>query len=264
MQIAIVVSTEPGVQPLGLGGNFKANLNKAVEFGYEGVELFVGEPHRLDAKRVKKLVRAQGLEVPAVGTGLVYTRHGLSFTSSDRRIREKAVERVKDYIKLGNQLGSNVIIGSVKGRCEKCEGGWANLRDCLMRSARVASNYGVHLLMEPLNRYESNIINTLEDAVELIESIGSEFIKILGDTFHMNIEERSLCESLREAKKYLYHVHIADSNRQAPGQGHLDFRKIMDTLEEIGFKGFGTVEILPLPDQYTAAKLAAEHLRSLT
>jgi len=264
MQIAIVVSPEPGVQPLGLGGNFKANLSKAVEFGYEGVELFVGAPHRLDAKKVKELVKAHSLQIPAVGTGLTYTRHGLSFTSPDRRIREKAVERVRDYIKLGNQLGSNVIIGSIKGRCEKREDGWANLRDCVMRSARVASDHGVHLLIEPLNRYESNIINTLREALELIESIGSESIKILGDTFHMNIEERSLCESLREAKKYLYHVHLADSNRQAPGQGHLDFRKILDTLGEIGFKGFGTVEILPLPDQYTAAKLAAEHLRSLT
>jgi len=264
MRIAIVVATEPEVKPLGLGGDLETNLKMVAELGYDGVELFVGQPNRFAIDDIKKLIKRYGLSVPAIGTGLTYTVYGLSFTSSDRGIRERAVERVKEYLKLGKELNSPIIIGSIKGRVQNYYRGMENLKNCLRECAEFAEESGCYMLIEPLNRYESNVINTLEEAVELIKSVGSETLKILGDTFHMNIEERSICESLREVKEYLYHVHLADSNRQAPGQGHIDFRKILDTLREIGFKRFGTVEILPLPDQYTAAKLAAEYLRSLT
>jgi sugar phosphate isomerase/epimerase len=79
----------------------------------------------------------------------------------------------------------------------------------------------------------------------------------------MNIEEKSICDSLRRAKRWLSHIHFADSNRLAPGQGHVNFAQVIGTLGEIGYAGFVSIEIVPSPDQWTAAKLAIDHLRPL-
>jgi len=86
---------------------------------------------------------------------------------------------------------------------------------------------------------------------------------MLIDTFHMNIEEVSIYESIIKAKDYITHVHLADSNRWAPGSGHLDFAKIIKTLEEINYKGYLSAEILPLPDADRAARLTVEHLKKI-
>lgn len=262
MKLSIVVAVEPGVRPLGLAGDFKANLKILADFGYDGVEPFVGEPRKLDAQWVKNLVQGGGLGISGIGTGLTSVKYGLSFTSSDPTIRKEAVERINEYIRLAGELETAVLIGSVKGKYETSyEERWDFLKDCLTQCLVTAKDCGVCILLEPLNRYESNLINTLGEGVNLIEEIGSDQIKLLADTFHMNIEERSIYESLVDAKKWLAHVHFADSNRLAPGQGHLDFRKIVKTLRQINYDKWITAEILPKPDQNKAAKLTIEQIK---
>lgn len=263
MRIAIVVATEPGIKPLGLGGNFEVNLKRAARMGYDGVELLVGDPNQLNIERVRRLVKKYNLSIPAIGTGPAYTMHGLSLVASDKETRKKAVERVKDYLKVGKELGSPVIVGSVKGWTENPQNGVENLKSCLGECTDFAEESGTGMLIEPLNRYESNIINTLEEAVTLVKEIGSHRVRVMADTFHMNIEEKSICDSMMRAEEYLAHVHFSDSNRRAPGQGHLDFKKIIGTLQEIGYENFITAEILPLPTQYEAAKLAIEYLKRI-
>jgi sugar phosphate isomerase/epimerase len=188
----------------------------------------------------------------------------LSFTSTDKEIREKAVEFVKKCVEVSRELESGVIIGSIKGKYQiSYEDRWYYLKGCLAECVKEAANCGVYILLEPLNRYESNIINTLDEGIRLIKELSSDQIKLMGDTFHMNIEEQSIYDAIKNAKRYLAHFHLADNNRLAPGQGHLDFKKIIKALKEIGYKGFVSAEILPKPDQYTAAKLAIEHIKSL-
>jgi len=263
MRLAIVVATEPGIRPLGLRGKFEANMEKIAELGYDGVELFIGDPDQLDVKGVKRLAKKYDLSIPAIGTGLTYTIHGLSFTSPDERVRKRAVERVKEYLKVGKELNSAVIIGSVKGKAKNYQRGLKYLKSCLKACAKFAEESEGCILIEPLNRYESNIINTLEEAIRLVKEIDSDQVRVMADTFHMNIEERSICDSIMRAKAYLAHVHFADSNRQALGQGHLDFKKIIDALKQIDYKNFITAEILPLPNQYDAARLTIEYLKNI-
>jgi sugar phosphate isomerase/epimerase len=249
---------------LGLRGNFEECVKTAIELGYGGIELFVEDPTRLTFQEIKKLIKSYGLEVPAVGTGPTYVQFGLSFTSSNAEIRGKAVKRIRQYIELAEKVESNIIIGSVKGKYETdYKDGWLCLKDCLEKCLEVAARLGVHMLLEPLNRYESNIINTLGEALRLIEELGSEWIRVMGDTFHMNIEERSIYGAIKDTREYLQYIHFADSNRLAPGQGHLDFKEIINSLKEINYKNFLSVEILPIPDQHRAAKLAIEHLGTL-
>ena len=97
----------------------------------------------------------------------------------------------------------------------------------------------------------------------MVDEVNSSFIKLLVDTFHMNIEERSMTESIKPAKGYIGHVHFSDNNRLAPGQGHIDFRSIAKILQAIDYQGFVSGEILPEPDGETAARWTIELINSL-
>jgi sugar phosphate isomerase/epimerase len=119
------------------------------------------------------------------------------------------------------------------------------------------------MTLEPLNRYETNFINTLDEGIKFIKKIGLQNVKILADIFHMNIEEVSISKAIIEAKNYISHVHFADSNRCAPGDGHLNFREIVSSLVRINYNGFVAMEMLPKPDSLTVANRAISYLKEL-
>ena len=138
------------------------------------------------------------------------------------------------------------------------------LRQC----ARAAAPHGVRLALEPLNRYETSLINSVREALDAIERVGEENLGLLPDTFHMNIEDRSIEQSLRQAGDRVIHFHVADSNRWHPGGGHIDFAAILDVLGGIGYTGYvsggagvGQGEELAA-DARTAAAEAIYHLRA--
>lgn len=124
------------------------------------------------------------------------------------------------------------------------------LLDSLERINRVARESGTHLYLEPLNRYEDHMINTLADAVSLIEEGLFSHVKVIADFYHMNIEEARMDESLRKVKAHLGHIHLADSHRYQPGDGHLDFATGFRVLKEIGYDGDMAFEcrVLGMPE----------------
>lgn len=263
MQISIVVAVEPDVNPLGLRGDFESNLIEVSKLGYEGVELILKDPSKLDVGNIKRLTGKFDLLISAIGTGLTYTIYGLSLSSPKRKIRERAIERVQKYLEIGRELDSVIIIGSIKGRAKNRESGIKNLEDSLKRCAESAEKIETRMLIEPTNRYESNLINTVEEAIELKERVGFNNVGVMADTFHMNIEEKSIYDSIIKAGDHLEHIHFADSNRHAPGRGHLNFKQIVRALKKINYTRYITAEILPLPNQYYAAKLTIKHLKPL-
>jgi sugar phosphate isomerase/epimerase len=117
----------------------------------------------------------------------------------------------------------------------------------------LAGNLGVPLIYEPLNRYETNLFNTLESAAGFIDTLDSRHIKLLADLFHMNIEEENLEESIYNNGAYIGHVHFADSNRKPMGFGHTDMSPIAKSLKEIGYSGYVSAEAFPFPDSDQAA-----------
>jgi len=121
----------------------------------------------------------------------------------------------------------------------------------------------VRFALEPMNRYETDLIHTAADGLELIERVGKENFGLLLDTFHMNIEDADIGESIRTCGDRIFHFHVADSNRWYPGAGHLDFGGILDELEKTGYQGFVSGEFMPLPDADTAAEHGIAHLRNL-
>jgi sugar phosphate isomerase/epimerase len=126
-----------------------------------------------------------------------------------------------------------------------------------------AEQAGVVLLFEPLNRYEDHMVNTVAQAVELTAAAGSPAVKVLADTYHMNIEEDDPCAALRSAGDALGAVHLSDSNRHQPGAGHLPFDAILATLREIGFDGVLSVECRLRGEPIEAVRGCGRYLRSL-
>ncbi len=137
------------------------------------------------------------------------------------------------------------------------------LVEALQECSAVAATEGVRFALEPLNRYETDLIHTVEDGLDLIQRVGAQNFGLLLDTFHMNIEEPSIEASIRACGERIFHFHVADSNRWHPGAGHLDFPSILATLRETGYGGYVSGEFMPVPDADTGAQHAIEHLRPM-
>ena len=267
MKKSIVISTSSTkFSALAFKENLKESIKKVADLGFDGAELAVRNPKDLKVDDVINIIKENKLEVPAIGTGQTYGEEGLSFSNPDETIRKMAVERINNQIIFASYFKAQVIIGLIRGKIEesvdreKAEE-WTidSLREC----TEFAKEYNIRLTLEPVNRYESNFINTLNEGIELIKRVGASNLGLLADTFHMNIEEVSIDDSIIQAKDYITHVHFADSNRWAPGCGHLDFAKIVQTLKKIGYQGYVSAEILPLPDPDSCACITAETLSRL-
>lgn len=265
MKLSIVLSTQPAsFSALAYKGQIDENIKKIKNLGYDGIELAVREPEILDIKELQSLLDKYNFPVPAIGTGQAFGEEGLSFTNPDEEIREKAVQRIKSHVKLANILDAKVIIGLVRGFSDKnieesTTEKWLidSLRECAIE------NKNVKLAIEPINRYETDIVNTVKSGLELLDKIGLDNIGLLLDTFHMNIEEPSISESIKLCGERLFHFHIADSNRWYPGAGHIDFKEILDVLNQEGYTDFISAEIMPMPDPDTAAIETIKYMRGL-
>jgi len=116
------------------------------------------------------------------------------------------------------------------------------LLEQLSALAEDARESGVLVLLEALNRYEDHMINSVAQACEIVAAVGSDSVRVLADTYHMNIEEDDLCAALRAAAPLLGAVHLSDSNRHQPGLGHVDFPRVLETLRDIGYAGSLSIE----------------------
>ena len=158
--------------------------------------------------------------------------------------------------------------GGVRGRFDvsgvERKGRRAAAVEAIHAYADAATASGVQVVLEPINRYETDFVQTAEEGLMLIDEIGSPALSLLLDCFHMNLEERDLAATVRSVGDRLGYVHLADSNRRAPGQGHIGFGEIFEALDDVGYAGPLVAEILPLPYDATAARLAAGFLRRLS
>ena len=188
----------------------------------------------------------------------------MSFTNPEENIRGKAIERIKSHVRLANSLNAHVIIGLIRGINnnqvdEEQAEEW--LIDALQQCAK--EDESVKLAIEPINRYECDIVMTVNSGIELVQKINQKNVGLLLDTFHMNIEEPIITDSIKSSKEHLFHFHIADSNRWYPGAGHINFKEIFDVLSEIGYNDFVSAEIMPLPDPDTAAEGTMKFVQNL-
>lgn len=236
--------------------DLEQSMAKASALGFDGIELFTASANALDPNQLKDLLGKYNLHLAAVGTGAGKVLHGLTLTDSDPEIRKKAIDFISEMISFGTQFGAPAIIGSMQGNVLPSgnrEETMAWLAQGLEILGKKTESEEVFLIYEPLNRYETNLLNTIEAGSAFLEKNGLRNIKLLADLFHMNIEEDNLAQSIWEFGKHIGHVHFADSNRKPMGFGHTDMAPIAAALKEIGYSGFVSAEAFPFPNPDAAA-----------
>jgi sugar phosphate isomerase/epimerase len=258
--IALVPQTRTG--PWIFWDNLEESMHKANDLGFDAIELFTASGNAIETETLKVLLSQYKLELAAVGTGAGKVVHGLTLTDPDNTIREKAIAFIKEMMEFGAAFNAPAIIGSMQGNAIQ---GTAHghsiglLAEGLHALDQHAASLGVKLIYEPLNRYETNLMNNLEDAVAFIESNKFKNIVLLADLFHMNIEEADPAASIQKNIRHIGHVHFADSNRKPIGFGHTQMESIANALTASGYDGYVSAEAFPWPDPDLAA---AQTIRS--
>jgi sugar phosphate isomerase/epimerase len=268
MKLSVVLSTQPArFEAVAFKGDFEANVHKIAGWGYDGLELAIRDPGLVDADELLRILTAQGLEAPAIGTGQAWGEEGLSYTDPDPAVRKAAIARTLAHIPFAARAQAVIIIGLLRGivkpgvrQAQAMD--W--LVGALRESCAEAGPHGVRLALEPINRYETTLINNVAHGLDLLERVGAENMGLLLDTFHMNIEEAVIEESIRAAGDRIFHFHVADSNRWYPGAGHLDFWSVLAALYDTGYSGYVSGEFMPMPDADTAAQRSIAFLRGLS
>ncbi|TAM66673.1 MAG: sugar phosphate isomerase/epimerase [Microbacteriaceae bacterium] len=215
--------------------------------GYDAIEL-VGEPDRYSVDEVNNLRDEYGIAVSSICS--VWSGEERDLTHPEASVRRKAIDYGRNVADFASAVGAPVIIvgpapvgkvGPTSSRAEE--------RDWAIEGVRAIANHaaseGVDITLEAWNRYETYFINRLDQAVAFLQACEIDNGGVHGDMFHMNIEERSVADAYKDAGAFLNHVHLADTNRAAPGYGHADFRPVLKALDEIGFAGYLTFELLP-------------------
>lgn len=267
MELSIVLSTnQTNFQAATFSGSLEQNLEKIAGMGYQGVELAIRDPNMVDLEALYRMVSSFGLEVPAIGTGQAWNEEKLSFTDPDEAVRQHAVERIISHVRAAKHFNAVIIIGLLRGIVKPGVSqdqaiGW--LVEALVKCCRAAAKEGVRLALEPINRYETTLINTVSQGMALVSSVSEDNFGLLLDTFHMNIEEPQIETSIRACGSRIFHFHVADSNRWYPGNGHIDFKSVLSSLIEAGYDGYVSGEFLPQPTADEAAIKSIAFLKPL-
>jgi sugar phosphate isomerase/epimerase len=259
IRASVTVSLVPEARggPFVFWDDLPGACRQAKAIGFDGVEVFAPGPEAVDVRALRKLLSDHGLALAAVGTGAGWVKHRLHLSLPDAAARAKARAFIRSIIEFGGALSAPAIIGSMQGRSgDEVDHPTAlrYLSDALEELGEHAKQFGVPLIFEPLNRYETNLVTRVESGVKLLHSLSTRNVVLLADLFHMNIEETNLPAAIRAGAGHIGHVHFVDSNRRPAGLGHIDYVPIVEALEAIGYQGFASAEALPYPDSEAGAR----------
>ncbi len=240
------LSCQEGLVP---GATFAEKLRNLERYGFDGVELNGGQLN--DAEGFAE--RRAALKDSPVKASSICGGCPAELVHPDRRHRQACADALKRHLDYSADLGavgpitvpifnSNDRVPDLspwKGRAElERELLLAMLRDL----APHAEQTGTAILLEPLNRYESNSLARQEDGASVVRTLNSRGVRLMSDTFHMHIEEVNMPATIRACGDTIGHVHLADNTRKEPGSGDIDFTGIFRALHEAGFTGYMAFE----------------------
>lgn len=221
-------------------------VDKVAAMGFDLIEICVEDPATIDTAAIAKSLERAGIGATVCGA----FGPDRDISADDAAVRENAAAYLRKTVDIAAEIGAGLVVGpmySAVGRTRMAE---PEERDAQRRLAaeglRAAADHaagrGVRLGLEPLNRFETDLVNTLEQGVALVEMVGAPNLGLLVDTFHMNIEERSIPDAIRRAGPHIFEFHACGSHRGTPGDDHLPWEAIAEALKETGFDGPVVIE----------------------
>jgi D-psicose/D-tagatose/L-ribulose 3-epimerase len=228
------------------------------EIGYDILEVAVEDKDLIDWPALKEMAKDEGLQITISGA----FGPDRDISNVDASVRENGLQYIINCIRIAEDIGSPIFTGPVysavgKTRIvsdeqKKQERDWCI--ENLLKAAEVAASCGVVVGVEPLNRFETDMVNTADQALLIVKEISHKNIKISLDTFHCNIEEKNIPDAIRKVgKELLCHVQGNESDRGTPGTGHLDWKGIKEALAEIDYEGAMVIETFGAPSKELAS-----------
>ena len=226
-------------------------IDKIKNFGFDLVEVPMFETNTSLAKIIRG--RLHALEMSCIGS--VALSENTSVTSSDEKIRQAGIEFLKKCVIATAEMGGKILTGVTYAEFGKnpvraaTNEEWKYSAEALREVSRFARDYGITLGIEPINRYETNLINTANQAKKLKDMIGEDNVGIHLDTYHMNIEEKGFYQPVKEVGEDLIYIHMSESDRGILGTGNVDWDETFRALSEIDYPGTLTTETFcsPIP-----------------
>jgi len=219
-------------------------LPKIKEWGFDGIEFPVLDTQNFPAQAIRKELARVGLEA----TGVTVVPGGMHLGSSDASVRTRTQEHLKTCIRLTADAGAKLLSGPMYSPVGYLTGvrrtadEWKYAVEGWQALAPVAADAGVEIGIEPLNRFETYFLNTAADGAKFCDEVGHPSIGLLFDTFHANIEEKTVGDALRSAAPHLKHLHTCENDRGTPGSGHVAWSEFFATLKSIGYDRWMTIE----------------------
>jgi sugar phosphate isomerase/epimerase len=247
-------------------GDLPAAFAKLAQLGYDGVELMTKKPSRLDGAAIRRWLDDHNLKLAQLCTGHVFGEDKLGLLNADATLNREAMERLKEFVDFAAayfEPGLPVNIGRSRGQGNPAQS--EKSLEAFAAAFRELADYAlpkrVRLTLEPITALLVKFIVTTQDGVAMCRRVNRPNFGLMLDVYHMNIEDVDIYQSFRDAKDYCWLIHVCDNNRKWPGSAHLDFARIIATLNETGYDGFVSTEMLPWPNPDTAARAAIESLR---
>ena len=227
-----------------------AAVSRAAALGFDGIELLVDEPAEYKPDEVKRLVRDAGIEIFTICTNFSSPDRILSHPDSE--VRKSALDYVMGCVNLATSVGARSVLivpsqvaatTPITTREEDFQRAVKPMRE----AAEYAGERQILLTIEPINRFEAGLVHSLAEAIELAELVHHDNCRVMGDTFHMQMEEGDgIPNAIRRAGHYwLQHLHASDNTREAPGMGTMPWPEILRALHDIDFEGYISLEPLP-------------------
>ena len=267
MKLGITLSTFPmkNSPVVFCDGLLSKNLSVIKDLGYQGVDLFTDSKSVQEIDELRLIMSDHGLEV-AMYIAIFLSEQGVTLSCPNEKKRQKYIDLYRRELEKAHRVGTRLMpvgyLRGVKPTDQTVDDYYTRLADSLKILCEEASSLGITICLEPINRYEINTLNQIDICLDFIRDYQLNHLGLLLNSFHMNIEEASIENSIINAGERVKHFHAPDSNRLAAGDGHLDYDRILQALHTIRYDGYLMLEAFPVPDAISCARTNVDYLNT--
>lgn len=269
MRLAVNILTPEVKRTAGLlavQGSLDETLPRLRDYGFDAVEFITTDPSSLDVDEISRTLDRYGFSMIGVNTGRVKGELGLSLAAIDDFSRIRAIMRTKEIIDFASIWSAPVNIGILRGTVRE-GGGLSSTLEKFISALSILALYAerkkVDLMIETVAHPAMDYLNTLDEAEQVINTIGSPSIRLMYDFTQMELEEKDMYSSMERHMANVRHLHFSDTSRKVPGRGKIDWRKVFEILSRRKYQFDASIEVSPEPDEMKAAEDSARYLLPL-